>query len=63
VTKSLENIFPDPDSLYAGLFGHPEKVAQTLLGLERYGITHPDVSPCNLGTYEALAPYLFGEKK
>jgi alkanesulfonate monooxygenase SsuD/methylene tetrahydromethanopterin reductase-like flavin-dependent oxidoreductase (luciferase family) len=63
VTKSLENIFPDPDSLYAGLFGHPEKVAQTLLGLERYGITYPDVSPCNIGTYEALAPYLFVEKK
>lgn len=59
MTKGLESLFTDPDALYAGLYGHPEKVAETLLGLERYGITHPEVSPANPEAFAGLAPYLF----
>lgn len=63
LSLGMESMFPDPDSLYAGLYGHPEKVAETLVGLEKYGITHAEVSPANIDAYEQLAPYLFGGGK
>jgi alkanesulfonate monooxygenase SsuD/methylene tetrahydromethanopterin reductase-like flavin-dependent oxidoreductase (luciferase family) len=58
-SRHLAEVVSDPDSLYCGLFGEPEAVADRLREFERIGISHVDVSPTHVGAFEELAPYLF----
>jgi hypothetical protein len=47
-----------PDSLYGGFYGPPEKVAESILGLEELGIDVAQVSPASATDFAELAPFL-----
>jgi alkanesulfonate monooxygenase SsuD/methylene tetrahydromethanopterin reductase-like flavin-dependent oxidoreductase (luciferase family) len=47
------------DSLYGGLFGSPEKVAENLRDLESYGISRVSIVTADPHLFEKLAPLLF----
>jgi alkanesulfonate monooxygenase SsuD/methylene tetrahydromethanopterin reductase-like flavin-dependent oxidoreductase (luciferase family) len=57
-TKAVEQLLGD--SFFGGFYGHPEKVAASMLALAGAGISRVQVSPLTNDSFANLAPYLFG---
>jgi len=56
-TKAVEQLLGD--SFFGGFFGHPEKVAASMLALADAGIERVEVSPFTDDSFEPLAKHLF----